>query len=478
VRDLEFNNAQDQLGRDAVYYKSRVVSLECASRALGPAGLCQPLPGTPSRVASVVQYETDLLALSQAAPDRILLIDRLHSVVYDSSSVGGAGGGQTIEPTQTIRTVSGEPYAQLNVTLDGTDMLGAAVGLTPSRDPLKAAALVVLRPRAAIAATAVQELLPRLLLAAGVSLLAALVLALLISRALTKPLSELAAAAKDIEGGNYSRRVSIEGGDEIGITGRAFNRMAAAVERARATQREFLANVSHELKTPLTSLIGFSQALVDGSVSGAEGQRRAATIIHEESERVLRMAQELLDLARVEGGHISFHPQPVDLGSMLQQEIDIVRRRADERGLKFELALAPALPPASADPERLHQILDNLLDNVVKYAPPLSRVTISATGDDQHVEVTVSNPVGDHRPDPERMFQRFYRADPSRAAAAGGVGLGLAISQELAQAMGGRLWADFDEHDWLRIRLTLPAGRRSAEQPTVTNTTLRLPRSA
>jgi two-component system sensor histidine kinase ResE len=234
--------------------------------------------------------------------------------------------------------------------------------------------------------------------------------------------------------------------------------MAEAVEKARGMQRDFLANVSHELKTPLTSLIGFSQALVDGSLETEADRRRAATILHEEAVRVLRMSQELLDLARVEGGHLSLLQQPVDLGVMLGQEIDIVRTRAEARDLVVDLQLEPELPPVKADPERLHQILENLLDNAVKYTPAGGRISIWAGLAGEGVRTTVSNPVGAHRPDPERMFERFYRADPSRSSGAGGVGLGLAISRELAAAQLGRLWAGFDAEGRLCLNLDLQAG--------------------
>jgi signal transduction histidine kinase len=243
------------------------------------------------------------------------------------------------------------------------------------------------------------------------------------------------------------------------MLGSAFDRMAEAVERARRTQREFLTNVSHELKTPLTSLIGFSQALVDGSLLGESERSRAATIIHEESERMLRMAQELLDLARVEAGSISMQIAAVDLGGQLQQELEMVRPRADGRRLALQLTVPTDIPPVAADPERLHQILDNLMDNAVKYAPDGSTVHAVARLSGGMVETVVSNPAGAYRPDPDRMFDRFYRADPSRSAAAGGVGLGLAISRELAAAMKGRLWADFDESGNLRVHLILPAAR-------------------
>jgi signal transduction histidine kinase len=314
-----------------------------------------------------------------------------------------------------------------------------------------------------VTAAAAGELVPLLLVAGGAALVVAILLVILVGRSLTEPLVQLAAAAEDVAAGNYSRRVGIRGEDEIGMLGVAFDRMAEAVERARKIQRDFLANLSHELKTPLTSLIGFSQALVDGSLKNEADRTRAATIVHEESERVLRMAQELLDLARVEAGSIVLNIVAVDLGGQLQQELEIVRRRADARELVINLNVPPGIPPIGADPERLHQVLDNLLDNAVKYAPAGSTVSVAVSVAGNAVETIVSNPAGTHRPDPERMFDRFYRADPSRSGAAGGVGLGLAISRELTLAMNGKLWADFDTQGNLRLHLALPA----ASQPPV-----------
>ena len=173
------------------------------------------------------------------------------------------------------------------------------------------------------------------------------------------------------------------------------------------------------------------------------------------------MAQELLDLARVEAGSISMQLEAVDLAGQLGQELEIVRPRARERGLSLQMAFPDDIPPVSADPERLHQILDNLLDNAVKYTPDGAPIELVAQLSGSAVETVISNPVGPHRPDPNRMFDRFYRADPSRSAAAGGVGLGLSISRELAAAMKGRLWADFDEAGHLRMHLQLPASRET-----------------
>ena len=354
---------------------------------------------------------------------------------------------------QSARRVANVAEAQ--PVHEGQAYLAAAIALAPARDPLGAAFLVVARPLASVTAAAASQLTPLLLMAGVAALAVAMLLVVLVGRSLTRPLTQLAAAAEDVAGGNYARRVGIRGDDEIGKLGAAFDRMAEAVERARKVQRDFLANLSHELKTPLTGLIGFSQALVDGSLKTVAERTRAATIVHEESERVLRMAQELLDLARVEAGSISLNINQVDLGGLLQQELEIVRPRADARSLTLSLDVPPDIPPVAADSERLHQVLDNLLDNAAKYAPEASTISVTAHVGEGGVETVVSNPAGTHRPDPEKMFDRFYRADPSRSAA-GGVGLGLAISRELATAMKGRLWADFGNEGELRVHLHLP----------------------
>ena len=448
VRNLEVSAAQGQLDLAIQVDHALVRHQECLVR---PA-LVTNEGATTCKLDTAVDFEDRLVGLAATlSADRLLLLDRQRMVVFDSGSPTTTGQVISIQAAKRVANVE-----EAAPTLGGQSYLAAAVTLTPARDPLGAAYVVVARPRASVTAAAAGELAPLLLEAGGVALVVAMLLVLLVSRSLTRPLTQLAAAAEDIAAGNYSRRVGFRGQDEIGTLGAAFDRMAEAVERARMVQREFLANVSHELKTPLTSLIGFSQALVDGSLRTKDERSRAANIVHEESERVLRMAQELLDLARVEAGTISMHITAVDLGAQLQQELEIVRPRADARRLVLSLAVPAEIPPVAADPERLHQILDNLLDNAVKYAPDGSTVTASARLDGRAVETIVSNPAGVHRPDPVRMFERFYRADPSRSAAAGGVGLGLAISKELASAMGGRLSADLTASGDLNLKLVLP----------------------
>ncbi len=452
VRDLELQGVQDQLDRAVGPAAVQVKNLECFTRPVGT----NPGPAT-CRLDIPVDFEDRLNAVVVPAlgGNRLLLLDTQGRIVYDS---GGTDMFVTVVPITPSKRVAN--VGEARTTLGGQPYIAAGVKIAPARDPLGATYVVVAQPQAFAATAAAGDLAGRLLEAGGAALVVAMLLVLLVSRSLTGPLTQLAGAAEDIAAGNYSRRVGIRGNDEIGILGAAFDRMAEAVERARKTQRDFLANVSHELKTPLTSLIGFSQALVDGSLWSETERTRAATIIHEESERVLRMAQELLDLARVEGGSISLHITAVDLRGQLEQELEMIRPRAKKRGLELNLAAPKSIAPVAADPERLHQILDNLLDNAVKYAPEGTPIRISALSNISGVEVIVANATAAHKPDSERMFERFYRADPSRSAAAGGVGLGLSISRELAAAMKGRLWADFDGTGDLRLHLLLPAARK------------------
>ncbi len=451
VRNLEEQTAKDNLERTALY---SAVNVGQWSRGVSQLELANTL-------ASNINE-------SALAGDRLIVLQRQSTrLLFDSGDKGGQLPYGYLMPIAKPDTqlASGNMVIGSNNYVYGYSRAGLGY------------AVLVLRPQAVVSAQASGELLPNLLKAGGIALVIAILLALLVSRAMTRPLTELAAASEDIALGNYGRRVKFRGGDEIGIVGEAFNRMAEAVERARQAQREFLANVSHELKTPLTSLIGFSQALVDGSLATPEEHRRAATIVHEESERMLRMAQELLDLARVEAGQVPITVHPVDLVAMLHQELDLIRKRAEERRLRLSLEVAPAVPPALADQERLHQILDNLLDNAVKYAPEGTEVAVGVlpTGS-QKLEVYVANPVGSQQIDPERIFERFYRADPSRSSAAGGVGLGLAISQELADRMSARLWADFNQAGWLRLRLELPAAEITADLESAVPSTARLQR--
>src|SRR5438270_381263 len=340
VRNLEFDDAHLQLDRLALLRRAEVLRAECLTI---PSGTTTTCPGGNGRLASRAAYEDRLRNLAVASgADRMLLVAANRTIVFDSAGSDSIG---TKIVLGAQRKIDQGTVNEGNVVISGQDFIGAGVAIAPRRDPDGAAGLVFARTVASINSLATGQVVPRPLVAGLAALLLALAIALLLSRAFARPLSELAGAAEEIAAGNYAARVGVTGRDEIGVVGRSFNRMAEAVERARATQRDFLANVSHELKTPLTSLLGFSQALIDGSLQTPAERTRAGTIIHEEAHRVLRMSQELLDLARVESGQISLHPTDVDLKALLEQEIEIVKPRAGERQLALDLRLPTSPPP-------------------------------------------------------------------------------------------------------------------------------------
>jgi len=446
VQRLQYDDALNGLAKQALLLRTPIQQMDCGRRV---GTRCT---GTGPELADALDANLGTLNLGDS---RLILLDRprlthqSYRVLYDSSGDLAAG---TPVPLGRETKVSGISVREGTPTLNGETYLAAAAA-TSARN---VSFIIVAQSQAKVAAQATGQLTTPILESAGAGLVLAIAVTLILSRTITRPLGELRRAAEDVAGGNYARRVRIVRRDEIGVVGQAFNRMAEAVERTRHQQRAFLANVSHELKTPLTSLIGFSQALQDGSLRTDDEKARAATILHEEAQRVLRMSQELLDLARVESGQLALNPHPVDLGVQLQQEIEIVRKRAEARRLVVRLSVPSAMPPVHADPDRLHQILENLLDNAVKYAPEGTTVWISAEPRlGGRITTAVRNRLGVRVPDPDRMFDRFYRGDPSRSSA-GGVGLGLAISRELAIAQNGDLRAELSADGTVCLMLDLP----------------------
>ncbi|HEX4215060.1 MAG TPA: HAMP domain-containing sensor histidine kinase [Candidatus Dormibacteraeota bacterium] len=404
----------------------------------------------PTEQLFVSRLQATMAGVSIPSGERIFVLDASQppQVLYDSA--GQLGPDATLPPPVGVTEVSGTTVNEGQVRLGSVVYVLAAAKV----EGPYARWMVVGQPQAAVSRRTEQRLLPLLLAGSVAALFFAVVVAVLLAHPLVRPLRELREAAEGIAGGDYERRVSETGAGEVGVVARAFNRMAEAVERSRVQQRAFLADVSHELKTPLTSLIGFSQAMVDGSLRTDEERQRAAEVVNEEAHRLLRMSGELLDLARVDADQVTYERGPVDVCEQLRQEVEMVQTRARSRTLHLGWSVPANLAPALGDPERVHQVLSNLFDNAVKYAPEGSVIEVGAWESGERIAVEVGNRVAANPPDPDRMFDRFYRADPSRADS-GGVGLGLAISRDMIRAQGGDLGARL-EGDRLRVTLTMP----------------------
>ncbi len=280
------------------------------------------------------------------------------------------------------------------------------------------------------------ELLLAGVLGAGI----ALVIARWVARGMTQPLRDMARAARRMETGDYSARVITESRDEVGRLAEAFNRMSAELEGLELLRRELVANVSHELKTPISALRAHLENLLDG-VEQADPETLQVMLV--QSERLGRLVDQLLDLSRLESGDVPLERERVALAPLVSQVLSEIQVARPEPGVTLTGDLPGDLPPVFADRERVHQVLFNLLDNAVRFTPAGGRVTVSAFGHNGSVDVVVADTgpgiSAEHLP---RVFERFYRVDESRSRVDGGTGIGLAIARSVVEAHGGRIWAD------------------------------------
>ncbi len=281
------------------------------------------------------------------------------------------------------------------------------------------------------------EVFGPLILTGTGSLFLAIFVAWLMAQQISAPLRKLARGTQMIAAGRYPQ-LEEKGPLEVHQLAQAFNRMSRQVQQSQQSQRDFLANVSHELKTPLTSIQGFAQAIQDGAVKDPEALQQAAGVIAVEATRMHRLVMDLLALTRLESGTADLVEEPVDLNLLLQSILDKFSLQAEKAGIKLAGELN-ALPETVGDGDRLVQVFSNLVDNALKYSRPGGTVILRArsANDDIFVSV-VDDGIGISPEEQKRIFERFYQVDRSRKGGTGrGVGLGLAIAQQIILAHHG-----------------------------------------
>jgi signal transduction histidine kinase len=297
----------------------------------------------------------------------------------------------------------------------------------------------------------------QLLASGAVAAAIALVIARWLARGMTQPLRDMAAAASEMERGAYGRRVTTTSRDEVGQLAVAFNRMSGELENVERQRRELVANVSHELKTPISALRAHLENMIDG-VEPSDPQ--TLQVMLTQSERLGRLVDQLLDLSRLESGELALHRDALAVGPLIDDvvsEISVMPRAAE---VELATDVPSTLPNAFADGERIHQVLFNLLDNAVRFTPSGGRITIAATSEDDAIRVSVTDPGPGIPPEHlERVFERFYRVDTARSRGAGGTGIGLAIARSVVEAHGGRITATSDPGHGSTFTFELPAVR-------------------
>lgn len=286
----------------------------------------------------------------------------------------------------------------------------------------------------------------------AIAAIVALVFVRFLARGMTTPLREMAEAAQSMAKGDYSRRVTDTSRDEVGRLARAFNQMAAELAETDRVRRDLVANVSHELRTPLTALQATLENIVDG-VAAADPDTLRTMLA--QVERLGRLVTQLLDLSRLEAGTV-----PLDRHDFAVEPVlaDAVREQLmHDPGVAIDMIVEDPGLAADGDPERVHQVVANLLENAVRHSPAGGAVQVSARRSERGVTIEVVDE-GPGIPDTEanRVFERFYRADSARASSDGGAGLGLAIARWIVDLHGGEIHPEPREPHGCRMVVTLP----------------------
>jgi signal transduction histidine kinase len=301
------------------------------------------------------------------------------------------------------------------------------------------------------------DLRTRWLLSTLIALLLSGAAGLLLARAIASPLRRLTHAAGAVAQGRFDQQVPVRSRDELGRLSRVFNDMTARLRAARQMQVDFVANVSHELRTPLTAVKGTVETLRDGAVNDPEVRDRFLETVERETDRLIRLVNDLLLLSRADSEALNLRREPLNLAALTQATVE--RLESQAQGVVLRVSAGPNTPLAWADPDRVEQVLLNLLDNAIKYSRPGGAVTVRVeAGLEGTALVQVRDEgIGIPAEDLDRIGQRFYRADKARSRAQGGSGLGLAIAQALVQAHGGKLWVQSQENVGTTVSFTLPS---------------------
>ena len=279
------------------------------------------------------------------------------------------------------------------------------------------------------------------LLVAGIAVTgAAVVVSWLVSQRIVKPVRALASASREIANGSYDRHIDVHSEDELGELTQSFNRMAQALAQTEQMRRELLADVAHELKTPLASITGYMEGLQDNLLPPTP---ETFQLIHREASRLQRLVEDLQQLSRAEAGQVPIHAEALDLSSLVRGVVERLRPQFAEKGLDLAIEDTAGALAVLADRDRTEQVLVNLLGNAVQYTPSGGQITVRLARDRQHVRISIQDTgIGLSHEDISHIFQRFYRVDKSRSRIGGGSGIGLTIARYLVEAQAGKIWAE------------------------------------
>lgn len=279
-------------------------------------------------------------------------------------------------------------------------------------------------------------------------------LGFLLIRRVLSPLAQMTRVTRKLAQGDYTARVQVASQDEISHLAMSFNRMADSLQRTEQLRKTMVVDIAHELRSPLTNMRGYLEALRDGVLPPSS---ETIELLHEETLRLVRLAEDLLQLTEADAARANLRPQQIQLQDLISQNLSLFQSQFAAKEISVETHFAREIDGVLADPNKLAQVVHNLLQNAWQYTPPGGSVRISTEHSPGWVEVMIAN-AGDGiaEKDLPFIFERFYRGEKSRSRDHGGTGIGLAIVKELIEAHGGQVKAESSPAE-ARISFTLPA---------------------
>ncbi len=280
------------------------------------------------------------------------------------------------------------------------------------------------------------------LLSVGIAVVISFVLIYIFSIKFTRPLKQIKNAAAKISNGEFEKRLDIKSKDEIGELAQTFNQMAVALQNLEEMRRGFIANVSHELRTPMTSIRGFVEGILDGTIP-PEKQGHYLTIVRDETNRLNRLVNDLLDLARMESGEHKLNIMPVDINELIRKCVINLESLFIDKKINVDADFEEESLLVSADADSIERVLYNLLHNAIKFTPENGNIGIKTRVQKNKVEVTVKdNGIGIDESEINMIWDRFYKSDKSRGKDRTGTGLGLAIIKNIINEHGQKIWVE------------------------------------
>ena len=302
----------------------------------------------------------------------------------------------------------------------------------------------------------VADMFSTFILSAGLMLLISSLLSVVFTTRLTLPLRRIAEAARKFGAGDFSTRVPVEGEDEVAQLAVTFNNMAANLEAIDSSRSNFMGNIAHELRTPMTSVKGFVDGMLDGTIP-PELYNHYLGVVSQEVGRLTRLIQNMLDISKLEAGEYQVNARSYDVWESITGAALAAEQRIESGRIQIQ-GLVPERTMVYADPDLVHQVVYNLLDNAIKFTPEEGIIRFGVTRSGGQVTVSIWNTGPGIAPEAlPFVFDRFFKEDRSRGLNTRGSGLGLHICKVLVNLSGGKIWVESQEGEWCRFSFTLPA---------------------